>query len=40
MYIKLPDIMEGKIKATADYNGLTINALVIQILWNWIKGER
>jgi len=37
MVIKPPEELRKRIKAAADYNGLTVNALVIQILWNWIK---
>ena len=35
--IRPPDELRNLIRATAKRKGLTVNALVLQILWDWIK---
>ena len=37
--IRPPDELRNLIRATAKRKGLTVNALVLQILWDWIKAQ-
>ena len=37
MTIRVPEVLQTKLKELAQKQGLTRNALVLQILWSWIK---
>lgn len=37
MTIRLPSELRAIIKQTAKNQGFTLNALIINILWNWVK---
>lgn len=37
MSVRAPDTLQAKLKALADKQGLTRNALILQILWEWVR---
>lgn len=37
---RLPDSLFDNLKKEADKQGLSLNALILQILWNWIKENK
>lgn len=37
MTVRPPDTMQQALKRCASERGLTLNALTLQILWEWIK---
>lgn len=40
MTTRLPEELHKQLKYRANKKGLTLNALVIQILWEWIEREK
>lgn len=39
MTIRPPDELHEKLKSIAKKYGYTLNKLVLQILWDWLKNE-
>lgn len=37
--LRLPRQLFEKVKAEADQIGVSCNALILQILWDWVKKE-
>lgn len=37
MTIRPPDELRQQLKQIAHIRGLTVNALILQILWDWVK---
>lgn len=37
MSVRAPDVLQNKLKKSAEKQGLTRNALILQILWSWVK---
>lgn len=37
---RLPDNLFENLKNEADEQGLSLNALILQILWSWVKEKR
>lgn len=37
MTLRVPETLQNNLKKIATHEGLTRNALVLQILWDWIK---
>lgn len=41
MSVRAPDLLQIRLKEQAEKQGLTRNALILQILWDWVeKNER
>lgn len=36
---RAPDMLRQRLKAKAKKRGITMNALILQILWEWVKEE-
>lgn len=39
MSVRAPDDLQNKLKIFAGKHGLTRNALILQILWDWVKQQ-
>jgi len=39
MTIRPPENLRASLKKAANKRGLTVNALVLQILWDWLKSN-
>lgn len=39
MTVRAPDDLQNKLKMFAGKQGLTRNALILQILWEWVKRQ-
>ncbi|MCI9421079.1 MAG: toxin-antitoxin system HicB family antitoxin [Eubacterium sp.] len=39
MTVRAPDDLHLKLKKSAERHGLTRNALILQILWEWVKKQ-
>lgn len=39
MSVRAPDELQGLLKKCARKKGITRNALILQILWDWVKEE-
>lgn len=39
MTVRAPDDLHLKLKNSAERHGLTRNALILQILWGWVKNQ-
>ncbi len=37
--IRPPDELRQQIRASAERKGLTVNALILQILWDWVQSQ-
>lgn len=37
--VRCPEVLKDKLKSEAEKLGISVNALVLSILWAWQKGE-
>lgn len=38
--VRAPDVLKNKMREIADKRGATLNQLILQILWEWLKEEK